>query len=254
MIPHEDTPPPAARQLGPIVRPIEIATIAGIIVVDQVTKFAVRSTIPLYAKRSIIPNLLDFTHVQNTGAAFGVLNAADFPFKSIVMIVVAALALVEISLYARQLGHGRRRYGGDILGRRSASIDRAISYRELRGHLLGQRPLLGVQHRETRRSQPARFSSCRDDRHRPAPCIPSCLISGHSLYACGPARGHPCSGLRFALTQARARGLDRQHDGPQHLDHRQRARGHKLAPRPTSGSTQVRALLDRPLSGRVLTA
>jgi signal peptidase II len=128
---HEDTPPPAGHPIGPIIRPIEIATIAGIIALDQLTKFAVRSTIPLYAKRSIIPNLLDFTHVQNTGAAFGVLNAADFPFKSVVMIVVAALALVAISLYARQLGHDERlsRYGlAFILGGALGNlIDRAIS-------------------------------------------------------------------------------------------------------------------------------
>lgn len=131
MIPHDEPPAPAQRHLGPIVRPIEIATIVGIILLDQVTKFAVRSTIPLYAKRSIIPNLLDFTHVQNTGAAFGVLNAADFPFKSIVMILVAALALVAISLYARQLGHEERlsRYGlAFILGGALGNlIDRAIS-------------------------------------------------------------------------------------------------------------------------------
>jgi signal peptidase II len=132
MIPNEQIPPPEGpRHPGPIVRPIEIATIGGIIVLDQITKFAVRSTIPLYAKRSIIPNLLDFTHVQNTGAAFGVLNAADFPFKSMVMIVVAALALVAISLYARQLGHEERlsRYGlAFILGGALGNlIDRAIS-------------------------------------------------------------------------------------------------------------------------------
>jgi len=131
VIPHEEAPhPPPAPPLGPIVRPVEIATIAGIIVLDQVTKLAVRSTIPLYAKRSIIPNLLDFTHVQNTGAAFGVLNAAEFPFKSFVMIVVAALALVAISLYARQLGHEERlsRYGlAFILGGAFGNlIDRAI--------------------------------------------------------------------------------------------------------------------------------
>jgi signal peptidase II len=132
VIPHEDAPlPPAAHAVGPFVRPIEVATIAGIIVLDQLTKFAVRATIPLYAKRSIIPNLLDLTHVQNTGAAFGVLNAADFPFKSIVMIAVAALALVAISLYARQLGHEERlsRYGlAFILGGALGNlIDRAIS-------------------------------------------------------------------------------------------------------------------------------
>ena len=129
MIPHDEAPP--SQALGPIVRPAEIAAIVGIIAIDQATKFVVRSTIPLYAKRSIIKNLLDFTHVQNTGAAFGVLNAADFPFKSIVMIVVAALALVAISLYARQLGHEERlsRYGlAFILGGALGNlIDRAIS-------------------------------------------------------------------------------------------------------------------------------
>jgi len=145
VIPPEDTPVPtgaepapdptthhsALRDVGPIVRPIEIATIVGIIVLDQLTKIAVRSAIPLYAKRPIIPNLLDFTHVQNTGAAFGVLNAADFPFKSVVMIVVATLALVAISLYARQLGHEERlsRYGlAFILGGAFGNlIDRALS-------------------------------------------------------------------------------------------------------------------------------
>jgi signal peptidase II len=132
---HDETPQPAAHATpashgGPFVRPIEIACILGIIATDQITKFAVRSAIPLYAKRSIIPNLLDFTHVQNTGAAFGVLNAADFPFKSLVMIVVAALALVAISVYARQLGNDERlsRYGlAFILGGALGNlIDRAI--------------------------------------------------------------------------------------------------------------------------------
>jgi len=139
MMPHDETPVPAPaaphapsiREPGPFVRPIEIVAIGTIIVVDQLTKFAVRSAIPLYAKRSIIPNLLDFTHVQNTGAAFGVLNAADFPFKSAVMIAIATLALVAISLYARQLGNEERlsRYGlAFILGGAFGNlIDRAIA-------------------------------------------------------------------------------------------------------------------------------
>src|SRR5579884_3187961 len=97
-------PVPDPPRRAPLVRAAELAIIVTVIVVDQLAKFLVRSTIPLYAKRSIIPNLLDITHVQNTGAAFGVLNAADFPYKSAFMIVVAALALVAITLYARQLG------------------------------------------------------------------------------------------------------------------------------------------------------
>ena len=112
-------------------RPAEIVAIATIVGADQLTKFLVRSTIPLYAKRTVIPRLLDVTHVQNTGAAFGVLNAAEFPYKSAVMIGIAALALVAISLYARQLGSHEKlsRYGLALIlgGAFGNLIDRAIA-------------------------------------------------------------------------------------------------------------------------------
>ena len=88
---------------------LELSLILGIIVADQLSKLdrAARCCRCTRAG-SIIPDLLDFTHVQNTGAAFGLLNAADFPYKSLVMIVIAAVALVAISLYARQLGTHER--------------------------------------------------------------------------------------------------------------------------------------------------
>jgi len=119
------------REPAPFVRPIEVAAIGAIVVFDQLTKFMVKATIPLYSKREIIPNLLDFTHVQNTGAAFGVLNAAEFPYKSAVMIGIATLALVAISLYARQLGSDEKlsRYGLALIlgGAFGNLIDRAIA-------------------------------------------------------------------------------------------------------------------------------
>ena len=141
MIADEGTPPagppgegPAAEaQLAerrPLVSPLEVIGIGTIVVVDQITKFVVKSTIPLYSKHVIIPKLLDFTHVQNTGAAFGLLNAADFPYKSAVMIGIATLALVAISIYARQLGAHERlsRYGLALIlgGAFGNLIDRAL--------------------------------------------------------------------------------------------------------------------------------
>ena len=115
----------------PLMRRGEIIAIGTIVAIDQLTKFIVRSTIPLYAKRVIIPELLDFTHVQNTGAAFGVLNAADFPYKSALMIGIATLALVAISLYARQLGSDEKlsRYGLALIlgGAFGNLIDRAVA-------------------------------------------------------------------------------------------------------------------------------
>lgn len=142
MIPTDATPEPvpdqpdlmkapAATVTGPLVRPLEVAAIGTIVAVDQLSKFLVRSTIPLYAKRVIIPSLLDFTHVQNTGAAFGLLNAADFPFKTALMIAIATLALVAISIYARQLGAHEKlsRYGLALIlgGAFGNLIDRALA-------------------------------------------------------------------------------------------------------------------------------
>jgi signal peptidase II len=122
-------PPPAAPV--PLVRPLEVAVIGTIVVVDQLTKFIVKATIPIYTKREIIPSLLDFTHVRNTGAAFGVLNAAEFPYKSALMIGIATLALVAISLYARQLGSDEKlsRYGLALIlgGAFGNLIDRAFA-------------------------------------------------------------------------------------------------------------------------------
>ncbi|MGH9410958.1 MAG: signal peptidase II [Vicinamibacterales bacterium] len=129
--PSEIAPAQPVAAAHPLIRGAELATVALVIAVDQFTKFLVRSSIPLYAKRSVIPRLLDITHVQNTGAAFGLLNASAFPYKSALMIVVATLALVAISLYARQLGHDERlsRYGLALIlgGAFGNLIDRAVS-------------------------------------------------------------------------------------------------------------------------------
>jgi signal peptidase II len=123
-------PDPIAAGPTPLISPLEVIAIGTIVVVDQITKFVVRSMIPLYEKHVVIPNLLDVTHVQNTGAAFGLLNAANFPYKSAVMIGIATLALVAISIYARQLGTHERlsRYGLALIlgGAFGNLIDRAL--------------------------------------------------------------------------------------------------------------------------------
>ena len=44
------------------------------IIADQIAKFLVTSNIALYGKINLIPNTLEITHVQNTGAAFSILT------------------------------------------------------------------------------------------------------------------------------------------------------------------------------------
>src|SRR5262245_62495886 len=65
---------------APPPRRLEIWLPIVIVAVDQLTKALVRATVPLHESVTVIPGLIDFTHVRNTGAAFGILNLAEFPF------------------------------------------------------------------------------------------------------------------------------------------------------------------------------
>jgi signal peptidase II len=81
-------------------RRLEIWLPIVIVVFDQITKALVRAMLPLYTSVTILPGFVDFTHVRNTGAAFGILNAAEFPFKTGLIAIVAIAALVGVGLYA----------------------------------------------------------------------------------------------------------------------------------------------------------
>jgi signal peptidase II len=74
-----------------------------VLLTDQLTKLLVVMDIGLHDSVTIVPGLLDLTHVRNSGAAFGFLNAADFPGKPLVIAVVAFLALVGVGAYAMHL-------------------------------------------------------------------------------------------------------------------------------------------------------
>src|SRR5438874_3458540 len=76
-----------------------------IVAVDQATKAMVRSSLQVHDSVTIIPGLMDFTHVLNSGAAFGFLNGVDFPFKTVVIALIAAAALIGVGVYAASLAH-----------------------------------------------------------------------------------------------------------------------------------------------------
>jgi signal peptidase II len=97
----------AAPPSDTVVRPRRLELWLPIVIVacDQLTKAIVRATLPLHESVSVLPGFMDFTHVRNTGAAFGILNAADFPFKTAVIAVIATVALVGVGVYAASLAH-----------------------------------------------------------------------------------------------------------------------------------------------------
>jgi signal peptidase II len=86
-------------------RRLEIWLPIVIVVIDQITKALVRARVPLYSSVTIVPGFMDFTHVPNTGAAFGLLSATDFPFKTALIAIIATGAMVGVGLYAARLAH-----------------------------------------------------------------------------------------------------------------------------------------------------
>jgi len=111
-------------------RRLEIWLPALIVALDQLTKAIVRSSLPLHTSVTIIPGVMDFTHVRNTGAAFGILNASEFPFKTALIGVIAVAALIGVGLYAASLAHHERlaRVGLSLIigGAAGNLIDRVV--------------------------------------------------------------------------------------------------------------------------------
>src|SRR6266849_8160519 len=76
-----------------------------IVVIDQATKAMVRASVPVHDSVTVIPGFMDITHALNSGAAFGILNGVDFPFKTVIIAVIATAALVGVGMYAASLAH-----------------------------------------------------------------------------------------------------------------------------------------------------
>ena len=88
---------------GPRWSRLEIWIPILIVALDQVTKAIVRATLPVHESVEIIPGLLNFTHVRNTGAAFGLLNTVDLPYKTLLISAVALAGLIGVAFYSMNL-------------------------------------------------------------------------------------------------------------------------------------------------------
>lgn len=85
------------------IRRLEVAIVLGVVVLDQIVKQLVRSRLAESESVVVIPDLLSLTRVHNTGAAFGMLDPIDFPFKAVVMTLLPLAALAGLTIYAATL-------------------------------------------------------------------------------------------------------------------------------------------------------
>jgi len=80
----------------------------AVVVLDQATKSLIRSGLPLYDSKTVIPGFVDLVHVHNAGVAFGLLNDVTHPLRSLVTTSLAIVALIGIAFYARQIRDDER--------------------------------------------------------------------------------------------------------------------------------------------------
>lgn len=107
-------------------RALKLALIASIVIaIDQVTKHLIRSQLDVGSSISVIPNVLSITHVENFGAAFGMLQGGRAVF--IVSAIVMTCLIAGIALFSRSVSNFEVGALGLILaGALGNMIDRAL--------------------------------------------------------------------------------------------------------------------------------
>jgi signal peptidase II len=94
--------------LSTLARRFEAWLMAAIVVLDQITKTLVVRGITLHDTVTLVPGLLNLTHVRNTGAAFGMLSSVHFPGKALLVTLLAVAAIVAIGVYASRFASETR--------------------------------------------------------------------------------------------------------------------------------------------------
>ena len=78
----------------------QLAVAALVVVGDQLTKLLIRREFELYDSTVVIPNLFSLTRIHNTGAAYGLLDNTDLPFKTALLALVSVAALIGLVMFA----------------------------------------------------------------------------------------------------------------------------------------------------------
>ena len=75
-----------------------LATLA-VLILDQLSKQWITSSMPLYSSTPIIPGLLHLTLVTNRGALFGLFHDLADPYRAVVFTSIPMLAIVLILFF-----------------------------------------------------------------------------------------------------------------------------------------------------------
>ncbi|MFB5191579.1 signal peptidase II [Alicyclobacillus fastidiosus] len=68
---------------------------AVIYVLDQLVKWLIRANLPVFHEVTIIPGVVEFLHIQNTGGAFSIFPNQIWLFVLVAVVVVVAVVFIE---------------------------------------------------------------------------------------------------------------------------------------------------------------
>jgi len=71
----------------------------AVIILDQITKWAVLKSIPLYGSYPVIEGFFNIVHVRNRGIAFGIMNRPDGSQITIYILTVVTLAAIFLLFF-----------------------------------------------------------------------------------------------------------------------------------------------------------
>ena len=72
---------------------------ALLLALDQAPKVWVRASVPLHETSVLVPNLLDFTHVENRGVSFSVLGSLADSLRIPLLVSFSVVAVLALGFY-----------------------------------------------------------------------------------------------------------------------------------------------------------
>ena len=80
-----------------------VGSIIGVVLVlDQITKYFIKTRIRLHEVIQVIPGFFNITHVRNKGAAFSLFSNTSDLFRSVFFIAVTIVAVIVIMMLIRK--------------------------------------------------------------------------------------------------------------------------------------------------------
>ncbi len=75
-----------------------------VVVLDQLTKWWIRDTVPLHESFTVVPEFFDITHVRNPGGAFNFLARSNESLRLPFFFVMTGVAIAALIYFLRELG------------------------------------------------------------------------------------------------------------------------------------------------------